>query len=253
MRPFGLAAAAVAAFFAATPVAADEVLVFAAASLKEAMDEIAAGFEETTGHTAVVSLAGSSALARQISQGAPADVFISANPDWMDWLEEAGWIRSDTRSDLVANRLVLVAQGGQPGPVEIGPDFDVPARLGDGWLAMALTDAVPAGIYGKAALEWLGLWEALRPQVAQAENVRAALALVALGEARLGIVYASDALAEPKVGVVGVFPAASHPPIVYPVALTRDAGEPVAAEFLDYLNTPAARASFEKHGFLEPE
>lgn len=253
MRPFGLAAAAVAAFFAATPVAADEVLVFAAASLKEAMDEIAAGFEETTGHTAVVSLAGSSALARQISQGAPADVFISANPDWMDWLEEAGWIRSDTRSDLVANRLVLVAQGGQPGPVEIGPDFDVPARLGDGWLAMALTDAVPAGIYGKAALEWLGLWEALRPQVAQAENVRAALALVALGEARLGIVYASDALAEPKVGVVGVFPSLSHPPIVYPAALTRDAGEQVASEFLDYLHTPAARMSFEKHGFLEPE
>lgn len=253
MRLARLAAALLAAVMAASPAVADNVLVFAAASLKEAIDEIAQGFEEATGHTVTVSLAGSSALARQISQGAPADVFISANPDWMDWLEEAGLLRPGSRSDLVTNRLVLVGQGDQPEPVEIGRDFDLPARLGDRWLAMALTDAVPAGIYGKAALDWLGQWEALRPRVAQAENVRAALALVALGEARLGIVYASDALAEPKVGVVGVFPAASHPPIVYPVALTRDARDPVASEFLDYLQTPDARGFFEKHGFLEPD
>lgn len=231
----------------AAPLRAETVTVFAAASLANAMAEIETGFEAATGTDVVVSLAGSSALARQIQQGAPADVFLSANTDWMDVLDEAGLLTPGTRRDLLGNALVLIAPGPDAPPLEIGPDLA--ARLGDGRLAMALVAAVPAGIYGKAALEHYGLWEALSPQVAQADNVRAALALVATGEAPLGIVYATDAVAEDRVSVVARFPADSHPPIVYPVAGIGGQDSPARHAFLAYLTGPEARAAFVRQGF----
>jgi molybdate transport system substrate-binding protein len=232
----------------AGPVAADEITVFAAASLKNAMDEVADGFEAAAGHEVTVSYAGSSALARQIELGAPADVFISANPGWMDRLEEAGTVEDGTRIDLLGNRIVLIAHGAAD-PVEIGPRMDLGAMLGEGRLAMALVDAVPAGIYGKAALESLGQWQAVEPRVVQADNVRAALKLVAIGEAPMGVVYATDAAAEEGVSVLGVFPEDSHPPIVYPAAAMSGRVGPMVAEFLGYLQSGAAREVFERHGF----
>ncbi|WP_320177893.1 molybdate ABC transporter substrate-binding protein [Roseovarius pacificus] len=231
-------------------VLAEEITVFAAASMTNAMAEIEERFEAETGHDLLVSLAGSSALARQIQQGAPADVFISANPGWMDALEEDGLLEPGTRFDLLNNAIVLIAHGTDADKVEIGPEMDLPALLAGGKLAMALVDAVPAGMYGKAALEHLGQWETVAPQVVQADNVRAALALVSLGEAPYGIVYATDAVADDKVTVVATFPKDSHPPIVYPAAdiAGRDTG--AEAEFLDYLRGPVARAAFERQGFV---
>jgi molybdate transport system substrate-binding protein len=234
------------------PALAERVTVFAAASLANAMAEIEAGFEAATGHDLVVSLAGSSALARQIQQGAPADVFISANTGWMDAVEAQGLIESGTRTDLLENSLVLVAHGPEAPPLRIGPEMDLAGRLGDGRLAMALVEAVPAGIYGKAALESLGLWDDVAAQVAQADNVRAALALVATGEAPYGIVYATDAAAEDDVSVVGTFPPGSHPPIVYPVADLAGRDTPAEDAFLDYLRGPGARAAFTRQGFGVP-
>lgn len=230
--------------------AADEVTVFAAASLTNAMAEIEEGFEAATGHDLVVSLAGSSALARQIQLGAPADVFISANPGWMDTLEEDGLIENGTRFDLLRNSIVLIAAGTDAASVEIGPALDLAGLLGDGRLAMALVDAVPAGIYGKAALESLGLWDDVAASVAQADNVRAALAFVATGEAPFGIVYATDAAAEDGVTVVGTFPARTHPPIVYPVADLANRDTKAEAAFLDFLRGPEARRAFERQGFV---
>lgn len=231
-------------------VQAGTVTVFAAASMKTAMDEIAAGFAAETGDSATVSLAGSSALARQIQQGAPADVFISANEAWMDVLEKDGRLAPRTRFDLVRNRLVLVAHGANAPPVEIGPGLDLPGLLAGRRLAMALVEAVPAGIYGKEALESLGQWDAVAPLVAQADNVRAALALVALGEAPYGIVYATDAAAESRVSVAGVFPEDSHPPIIYPAAAIAGRDTPAARRFLEYLRGNKARAALERQGFL---
>jgi len=229
---------------------AEQVTVFATASLTTAMTEIEAGFEAASGHDLVVSVAGSSALARQIRQGAPADVFISANPDWMDALEADGLIEAGTRFDLLGNAIVLIAAGSEAAPVEIGPDLDLSGLLGDGRLAMALVDAVPAGIYGKAALDTLGLWDDVAPQVAQADNVRAALAFVATGEAPLGIVYATDAVAEDRVSVIGTFPVQTHPPIVYPAAGLAGRDGPARRAFLDYLRSPEAGAAFERQGFV---
>ena len=229
---------------------ADALTVFAAASLKNAMDEIAAAFERETGHAATMSLAGSSALARQIRHGAPADIFISANPDWMDVLEQDGLIDPESRFDLLGNSIVLIAHGRDARAVEIGPGADIAGMLGEGRLAMTFVDAVPAGIYGKAALESLGVWEAVAPKAAQADNVRAALALVSSGEAPLGIVYATDAAADDNVTVVGAFPAGSHPPIVYPAAAVAASRNPLNARFLAWLRGPAARAAFERQGFV---
>ncbi len=216
----------------ALPAAAEPVTVFAAASLKGALDEVAAGW----GGEARISYAGSSALARQIAEGAPADLFISANPEWVDWLEGEGVALS--RVDLLRNSMVLVAQASDARE-------GLEALEGEGRVAMALVEAVPAGIYGKAALESLGLWEGVAPRVVQADNVRAALALVALGEAPLGIVYATDAMAEPGVRVVAEFPAESHPPITYPAAALTEAGAPL----MEFLQTPEAAEVFARHGF----
>lgn len=226
--------------------------MFAAASLKTALDGIAAGWEAATGNEVVASYAGTPQLARQIEEGAPADVFLSASSDWMDDLEGKGLIVAESRRDLLGNTLVLVAHG-EAVPVEIGPDIDWAALLGDGRLAMAMVDSVPAGVYGKEALTALGAWAAIEPQVAQAENVRAALVLVAQGEAPYGIVYGSDAIAddgaENAVTVVGTFPAESHSPITYPAALVAGRDNPAAAAFLDHLSSPEARAVFEAQGF----
>lgn len=240
-RVFGLCTV-----LAAQTAAADTIVVFAAASTKTALDQIAVEFTEKTGHEVVLSYAGSSALARQITQGAPADIFISANTEWMDVVAADGLIEDETRRDLLGNTLVLIGSAQSPATLELS---DLPQALGNERLAMGMVDSVPAGTYGKAALETLGLWTAIQPQVAQMDNVRSALALVALGEAPFGIVYASDVLAEPSVHVVAEFPTDSYPAIVYPVADVTGRESEAENAFLDYLSSPNARALFEAQGF----
>lgn len=246
-RRVALAAAVCAAL--SGPALAEEVVVFAAASLKTALDEVAAEFEATTGHQVMVSYAGSNALAKQIIEGAPADIFLSAAVNWMDEVEKAGLVVEGTRADLLGNRLVLIAHGKGVAAVEIGAGLDLAGLLGDGKLSMAMVAAVPAGQYGKEALEHLGLWPSVEGAVAQSENVRAALALVAAGEAPYGIVYASDAVAEDNVTVVGTFPEGSHAPIVYPVALLSGAVDAADRAFLEALSAEAADAKFAAQGF----
>lgn len=228
---------------------AERILVFAAASATTALNAAAARFTAETGHEVVVSPAGSSALARQIQQGAPADLFLSANTLWMDALDAEGLIAPDSRTDLLGNRLALIAPGAAAPAVAIGPGLDLPGLLDGGRLAMALVDAVPAGMYGKAALTALGLWDGVAAQIAQADNVRAALAFVAAGEAPLGIVYVTDAAAERSVSVIGVFPAETHPPIVYPAAIVAGRDRPPVRALLAFLRGPEARAAFEAQGF----
>lgn len=239
------------ATMAAIPAAAEEVVVFAAASLKTALDAVAADFEAETGHQVTISYAGSNALAKQIIAGAPADIFLSAAVNWMDAVEAEGLVVDGTRADLLGNSLVLIAHGRDAGPVSIGPDLV--ARLGDGKLSMAMVDAVPAGQYGKEALLSLGLWPSVEGSVAQSENVRAALALVSTGEAPLGIVYASDAVADDNVTVVATFPAESHSPITYPVALLTNATDPADRAFLAALSGEGADAIFAAQGFRVPD
>lgn len=234
----------------AAPASAGGIVVFAAASLKNALDEAAATFTAETGTDVTLAYAGSSALARQIEAGAPADVFISANVAWMDWLAARERIVHASRRDLLGNRLVLIAVGRGSPQIALEPGATLDTRLDEGRIAMALVDAVPAGIYGKAALTALGAWDALAPRVAQADNVRAALALVARGEAPYGIVYATDAAATDDVTVVAEFPAASHPPIVYPAAVVAETADAAAAaEFIAFLASDAARPLFERQGF----
>lgn len=229
--------------------AKEPMVVFAAASLKNALDEIITSWRANKGGESVVSYAASSALAQQIAQGAPADIFISANVEWMDFLADKALLRTATRRDLLTNTLVLIASGKNAAPVAIAPGLDMRGMLRGGRLAMAMVDSVPAGMYGKASLVSLGLWDGIASRVAQADNVRAALLLVARGEAPLGIVYASDATAEDNVSVIGVFPANSHPPIIYPAAVTAHSTHPQALALLDYLSSDAARAVFARHGF----
>ncbi len=235
-------------FLLAAPASAGQITVFAGASLGDVLEDIGAAFEESTGHEVVVSFAGSSVLARQIELGAPADIFLSANRDWMNRLIEMGAIDPDSKVDLLENSLVLIGTGPRT-PAEIDTDFDLMQRLDGGFLAMALVDAVPAGIYGKTALSALGLWDAVEDQVAQTDNVRTALTLVATGEAPLGIVYATDAKAEPRVGVIGTFPADTHPRIVYPAATVEASNNPLNDEFLAFLQGPEARGVFTAAGF----
>jgi molybdate transport system substrate-binding protein len=224
---------------------AADVTVFAAASLKTALDNALSAFHAATGVETAVSYAGSSVLARQIQLGAPADIFISANSDWMDVLEQDGLLADGTRRDLLGNRLVVIGHG----PAALLPDLkDLPEQLGRARLAMALVTAVPAGIYGKAALDSIGIWDGLAPQVAQTDNVRAALALVASGEAPFGIVYATDARAEPKVRVVAEIPVHLHPPIVYPIARIERDGQ-ASLPLYDFLTSPNAAPHFAEQGF----
>jgi molybdate transport system substrate-binding protein len=223
--------------------------VFAAASMKTALDAIAAAWKAKTGKTVVISYGSSGTLAKQIEAGAPADVFISADQKWMDVLAKDGAIRPDTRVDLLGNTLVLVAAAVTTKPMSIEKGFDLAGALGDGKLAVCTVSSCPAGIYGKEALTKLGVWSAVEPKLAQADNVRAALLLVSRGEAKYGIVYGTDAKAEPKVKVVGTFPESSHAPIVYPVAVTKDARSPDAAALESYLRSPEAKAILEGQGF----
>ncbi|WP_435168687.1 molybdate ABC transporter substrate-binding protein [Falsirhodobacter sp. 1013] len=235
-----------AAFLAlSTAAQADTVTVFAAASLKTALDQIAAEWQPESGDSVTVSYAGSSTLAKQIASGAPADLFISASSDWMDVVEKEGLLAPSTRRDLLGNTLVAI---GPKGSSEMEAE-DLPDLLGESHLAMAMVDSVPAGIYGKQALNHLGLWEDLAARVAQTDDVRAALALVAAGEAHFGIVYASDAMAEPRVAEVLTFPDNSHDPITYPAALLQGRDTPAAQAFLNHLSSDEAAAVFRDQGF----
>jgi molybdate transport system substrate-binding protein len=243
----GLAAMVIAAVPAAR--ADDKIVVFAAASLKNALDDVSAAWKADTGKEATISYAASSALAKQIESGAPADIFVSADLDWMKYLSDKKLTKPDTEVKLLGNRIVLVAPKDSTVTATIAPNFDLAGLIGDGKLAMGDVKAVPAGKYGKAALESLGVWASVEPKVAQAENVRAALKLVATGEAVLGIVYATDAVAEPAVKVIGTFPEDTHPPIVYPVSLTAESKNADAAAFEKYLQSAKAKALFEAQGF----
>jgi molybdate transport system substrate-binding protein len=223
--------------------------VFAAASMKNALDDIDTAFTAKTGVQVAASYAASSTLARQIEQGAPADIFVSADIDWMDYATSKKTINESTRVNLLGNSIVLIApKDSRIDDVTIGQGFDLAKLAGDGRIATGDVKAVPVGKYAKAALEKLGAWQAAEPKFAMAESVRAALTLVARGEAVLGIVYSTDAKVEPGVKIVGTFPADSHPPIIYPVAATSTA-KPEAASYLDFLRSSAAKATLEKYGF----
>jgi molybdate transport system substrate-binding protein len=255
MSRLSLFSAAVVALFAlslpATLVHAQDktLTVFAAASMKNALDDVNAAYTKKTGVKVVASYAASSALAKQLEQGAPADVFVSADTDWMDYGIQKKFINGPTRVNLLGNAIVLIApKDSRISDVKISQGFDLARLAGDGRIATGDVVAVPVGKYAKAALEKLGAWDKAAPKFAMAENVRAALTLVARSEAVLGIVYSTDANVEPGVKIVGTFPDDSHPPIVYPVAATTTA-KPEASAYLGYLRTQAARDIFEKYGF----
>ena len=254
-RRLAIAAIAAAAFMLGAIASASwaqdrDVVIFAGASLKNALDEIATDWSARSGgRKVVVSYAASPALAKQIEGGAPADIFASADLDWMDYLARKGLIQPDTRVNLLGNQLVLIAPRDSTAKVEMGSKLDLASALGDGRLAIANVDSVPAGKYGKAALRRLGTWDGVKDRLAQAENVRAALLLVARCEAPLGIVYRTDATSEPKVKVVAALPEESHPPIIYPIAITKSSTSPTARSFFDFLRGGAAKAAFEKQGF----
>jgi molybdate transport system substrate-binding protein len=228
---------------------AKDVTIFAAASLKNALDDVAAAWSSETGKKTVISYAASNVLAKQIEAGAPADIFFSADLDWMDYAASKNMIDDKSRVQLLSNSLVLVALRDANFSVSLQPGIDLASSLGSGRLAMGNVDAVPAGKYGKAALENLRAWDGVKDKVAQAENVRAALLLVSRGEAPLGIVYKTDAVSDSNVKIVASFPPESHAPIVYPVALTKDSTNIDAAEFLAFLRSAKAKPFFEKQGF----
>src|SRR5476649_2482117 len=234
----------------AQPLAAQETItVFAAASLKNALDDANAAFTKATGVKVTASYAASSALAKQIEGGAPADVFISADLQWMDYVGGKNLIKPDSRVNLLGNKLVLIAPSDSKlDKVTIANPFDIAKLAGDGRIAVADVKAVPAGLYAKAALESLGAWQAAEPKLAMAENVRATLSFVARGETPIGIVYETDAKVEPKVKIVGVFPVGSHPPVTYPVAATT-AAKADAGKYLNFLRNVESKAIFEKYGF----
>jgi molybdate transport system substrate-binding protein len=242
------------ALFGALPARAQSAapVVLAAASLQEALGEAADAWARQRHPRPVLSFAGSSALARQVEASAPADLFISADEAWMDHIDQRGLLASGSRRVIAGNRLVLIAPLDSPVKLRIAKGFPLARALGAGRLAMADPAAVPAGRYGRAALEALGVWAVVDPRVVRSENVRAALALVERGEAPLGIVYATDAAASRKVRVVGVFPASSHPPIRYPAAQLKTAKAKDASAFLAFLGSRQARVILARHGFSVP-
>ncbi len=253
MPPRLFAILALLAALAAVPqpaTAQDTLTVFAAASMRNALDDANKAFTGKTGIKVTASYAASSALAKQIAQGAPADAYVSANIKWMEFLEQKKLVAAGTRINLLGNRLVLIAPtDSKPDRIKIVKGFDIAKLAGDGRIAVANTKAVPAGLYAKAALISLGAWKAAEPKLAQAENVRATLAYVARGETPLGIVYATDAKIEPKVKIVGTFPVGSHPAITYPVAGIAASKNKHVKAYLDFLQTRDAKAIFEKYGF----
>ena len=234
-----------------TALAADEaqpILVFDAASLTDVVDELGQRFTARSHVPVKSSPAASSALAKQIEAGAAADVFFSADLEWMDYLDQRKLLRPGSRHDVVRNRLVLIAPADSKVSVKIAPGFDLLKALGDGKLATGDPDSVPVGKYAHTALEKLGVWDRVSSRIVRAENVRAALAFVARGEAPLGFVYRTDALAEKRVRIVDEFPEDSHPPVTYPIALTLHAS-PQAQRFEDFVTGDAAKAIFRKFGF----
>lgn len=229
---------------------ADEVFVFAAASLTNALNEVGESFTAKTGHTIKPSYAASSALAKQVEQGSPAHVFASADLKWMDYLAGKKLVNSDTRFNLLGNTLVLVVPvDSKLGKVELGPKTDIAALAGDGRIATGNPDSVPVGLYFKQAMERAGQWQKVAPKIASTDSVRAALAFVERGEATLGVVYATDAAVSKKVKVIGTFPDSMHDPIVYPFALVAGHETPAAKAFLEQIRTPEAKGVFAKYGF----
>ena len=245
MRRF---ATLLACLFLASFARAEDITVFAAASLKEALDAAVKPYEAASGNKVVVSYAGSNALAKQIEAGAPATLFISADLDWLDYVEKKGLTLPGTRRNLLGNDLVLIAPASSTTGLKIAPGFDLPGALGTGRLALANPAAVPAGKYAKAALTSLGAWSAIEPKVAPAENVRAELALVSRGEAPFGIVYRTDALADKGVRIVDTFPTGSHPDIIYPMVQLKGA-TPATAVLATQLAAPESRPTWERYGF----
>ncbi len=244
----GVVAAALLAF---APLAAQAgtITVFAAASLTDALGDVGKAYKAKTGNDAVFSFAALSALAHQVEASGGADVFMSADTDWMEYLDTRGLIQHDTRKNLLGNHLVLIAPAGANVSLTIAPHFDLAGALGGGRLSVADPDSVPAGKYARTALTTLGVWNSVVNHLVNAENVRVALAYVSRGEAPLGIVYTTDALSDKGVHIVGTFPENTHAAIVYPAALVKDA-KPEAKAFLDFLSGPEARAIFEKDGFV---
>lgn len=242
-------AGVVAALIPVATRAGEPLTVFAAASLQEALTAAGAAWTARSGTPVRFSFGASSAMARQIDHGAPADVFLSADEEWMDWLEGRRGIVVATRRRLLSNQLALIAPAGSKTALKIAPGMPLARTLGSGRLAVADTVAVPAGRYAQASLTSLGVWTSVSGKLLPAENVRTALAYVARGEAALGIVYVTDAKAEPRVRVVGLFPASSHPPIVYPGAVTASSRDGRARSFLDFLQGPRAIAIFKRYGF----
>ena len=246
---FGLMAIGLAAGPLAANAQEKSITVFAAASMKNALDDINAAFTKQSGVKVVASYAASSALAKQLEQGAPADVFASADLEWMDYSAGKKTIKDDTRVNLLGNRLVLIApKDSKVTEIKIGPGFDLAGVIGDGRIATGEVNSVPVGKYAKSALEKLGIWAAVEKKFAMADNVRAAMALVSRGEAVLGIVYETDAKVDPNVKIVGAFPADSHPAIIYPVAATVTA-KPETSAYLAFLRSGTAKTVFEQYGF----
>lgn len=226
--------------------------VFAAASLKNALDDLSAIYAKQTGKPPILVYGASSTLARQIEKGAPADIFISADLDWMDYAQKHNLINNTSRRNLLGNELVLISPATTTVNVDLKPGVGLSELIGNGRLAMGDPTHVPAGLYGRAALEKLGVWSQVQGKIAAADNVRSALLLVARGEAPYGIVYKTDASAEKRVRIAGIFPADSHAPIVYPLALTQQANRATAEPFYQFLQTPDALAIFQRYGFSRP-
>jgi molybdate transport system substrate-binding protein len=247
---FVLITALIAAWMPPARAQTRDILVFGAASLKNALDDADALYQRDKGSKVVVSYAASSALAKQIENGAPADVFISADLDWMDYLAQRKLIKPDTRSNFLGNKLVLITAADSKLTLKIEPNFQLAQALGNGRLAMADPASVPAGRYGKAALEALGVWPSVADKIAPAQDVRATLAFVSRGEAPLGIVYQTDAAADKGVKIVDGFPTSMHPPIIYPIAVTSTSTNPGTAAYISFLKSPAAKPAFEKQGFV---
>lgn len=250
LKRFTAALAGLALSLSATAARADDVIVFAAASLTNALNEISESFTAKTGHTVKPSYAASSALAKQVEQGSPAHVFISADLKWMDYLAQGKMIETDSRFNLLGNTLVLVAPADSKlDKLTLDAKTDVAALAGPGRIATGNPDSVPVGLYFKQAMERSGQWKAVEPKIAGADSVRAALALVERGEAPLGVVYATDAAVSKKVKVLGSFPASMHDPIVYPFALVAGRPNPAAKAFLEYVRGDSAKGVFAKYGF----
>jgi molybdate transport system substrate-binding protein len=252
MRAAWLAALAVGLSLAATNATAREIRLLVAASLSNVIDKLCVGWVAKGEPKCVAVYAASSALARQIENGAPGDVFISADEPWMKHVVDKKMVKPETQRVLATNVLAIVAPADSKVSLTPGPNFPIAAALGDGRLSLADPDSVPAGRYAKAALTQFGVWDAVSGKIARAENVRDALAFVARGAAPLGIVYTTDAAVEPKVRVVARFPDGTHPPVVYPMAVTANARSPRAQAFLDFLMTPESQSVLAEAGFGPP-